>query len=80
MKTLFIVNYWLPFPSSEYGGVDIVIADGEDEAINLLAEDVSDYDKESYPEYREAIAEQVREALRFNVQANDSKIVYRFNT
>jgi hypothetical protein len=23
MKSLYIVDYWVPFPSSEYGGVDM---------------------------------------------------------
>lgn len=80
MKTLFIVNYWMPFPASEYGGVDIVIADDEDEAVKLLAKDVSDYDKEYYPDYKEAIAEEVVNALKYKVQADKSEIVFRFDT
>ena len=80
MKTIYIVEYWLPFPSSEYGGVDIVIADNKKEALELLVKDVSDFDKEHYPEYQEMIAEKVANALRYKVQATKSEIVLRFNT
>tara|TARA_B100001113_G_scaffold12937_1_gene10051 strand:- start:417 stop:650 length:234 start_codon:yes stop_codon:yes gene_type:complete len=36
-KTLYIVDYWIPFPQSEYGGVVNVIADDDSEAFELLA-------------------------------------------
>lgn len=81
MKTIFIVDYWMPFPSSEYGGVDVVIADNAEEAIELLAkEDESDYTKEKYPDYRERIAKEVTNARTFPVQADRSEVVYRFDT
>ena len=37
MKTLYIVDYWVPFPSSEYGGVVNVIAENDDDAFDLLS-------------------------------------------
>tara|TARA_B100000579_G_scaffold89959_1_gene70912 strand:- start:357 stop:587 length:231 start_codon:yes stop_codon:yes gene_type:complete len=37
MKQLYIVDYWIPFPSSEYGGVVNVIAEDDSEAFELLA-------------------------------------------
>ena len=37
MKQLYIVDYWIPFPQSEYGGVVNVIADDDSEAFELLA-------------------------------------------
>ena len=78
MKTLFIVDYWLP--DSEYGGVDIVIADGEEEAIELLIQSVSKFEKEDNPNYQELITKEVQKSLKFEVEATESKIVYRFNT
>ena len=36
-KTLYIVDYWIPFPQSEYGGVVNVIAEDDSEAFELLA-------------------------------------------
>ena len=37
MKYLYIIDYWIPFPSSEYGGVVNVIAEDDSEAFELLA-------------------------------------------
>ena len=37
MKYLYIIDYWIPFPQSEYGGVVNVIADDDSEAFELLA-------------------------------------------
>ena len=30
MKMIYIVSYWLPFPASEYGGVQVVIAENDE--------------------------------------------------
>ena len=37
MKNLYIVDYWVPFPQSEYGGIINVIAETESEVFELLA-------------------------------------------
>ena len=37
LKYLYIVDYWVPFPQSEYGGVINVIAENEDEVFTLLS-------------------------------------------
>ena len=37
MKNLYIVDYWVPFPQSEYGGIINVIAESESEVFELLA-------------------------------------------
>ena len=36
MKTLYVVNDWVPFPQSEYGGMHVVIASNDEEACALL--------------------------------------------
>tara|TARA_B100000475_G_C14791718_1_gene227975 strand:- start:232 stop:465 length:234 start_codon:yes stop_codon:yes gene_type:complete len=36
-KYLYIIDYWVPFPQSEYGGVISVIATDDSEAFELLA-------------------------------------------
>ena len=36
---LYIIDYWLPFPQSEYGGLVNVIASSDDEAFALLSEE-----------------------------------------
>ena len=82
MKTVYIVDYWLPFPSSEYGGVDIVIADDKAEALELLAkaEKEWEYNVQDYPDHRERIAKSVLEARKFKVEAERSEIVFTFHT
>ena len=37
MKSLYIVDYWVPFPSSEYGGVVSLIAENDTEAFEILS-------------------------------------------
>ena len=37
MKYLYIIDYWVPFPQSEYGVVVNVIAKDDSEAFELLA-------------------------------------------
>jgi len=36
-KSLYIVDYWVPFPQSEYGGIVNLIAEDDSEAFELLA-------------------------------------------
>jgi hypothetical protein len=43
---LYVGDYWVPFPSSEYGGIWVVTANSEEEAIKLLESErswISDY-------------------------------------
>ncbi len=37
MKYLYIIDYWVPFPQSEYGGLINLIAEDDSEAFELLA-------------------------------------------
>ena len=39
MKALYIVDYWVPFPSSEYGGLINLIAESDTEAFAILSKD-----------------------------------------
>ena len=38
MKTIYLVDYWVPFPSSEYGGMISVIAEDDKECFDILSE------------------------------------------
>ena len=68
---IFLVDFWLPFPSSEYGGLQCIIAQDEDEAIKILVDLESDYYKESYEDCEDLIVKCVRKSLRYKL---DSKI------
>jgi hypothetical protein len=39
MKSLYIVDYWVPFPFSEYGGVINLIAENDTEAFAILSQE-----------------------------------------
>lgn len=77
--TLYIVDYWKPPFHSEYGGVHIVVAYTDAECERILTEDVSEYCRKNIPDYRERIANEIKQAKRFSVDA-EVGIVYEFLT
>ena len=48
IKYLYIVDYWVPFPQSEYGGVINVIAENEDECFTLLSDPDEPFENEGF--------------------------------
>ncbi len=55
-KFLYIVSHYVPFPSSEYGGVWNVIAENDDECFDLIvAEDSGNFYEQYYTDLRENI-------------------------
>ena len=65
---LYVGKYWVPFPSSEYGGMWVVMAENENQAAELLKE--IDY----YPEddNLEEILQAVQAAEVFQLDENVS--------
>jgi hypothetical protein len=76
MKYLYIVDYWVPFPSSEYGGVINLIAENDTEAFEILAkEDVYD------SKYQNLIMPNIVKAQKFAlVDDYESGIIDSFTT
>jgi len=60
MKYLYIVDYWVPFPSSEYGGLINLIAANDTEAFTILSQEESFDDR-----YTDRIMERVVNAQKF---------------
>jgi len=76
MKSLYIVDYWVPFPSSEYGGVINLIAENDTEAFTILADEPT-YDDE----YNHLIMQNVVSAQKFVLQDDyESGIIDSFTT
>ena len=78
MKYLYMVDYWVPFPSSEYGGLLNVIAETDVECHDILLE----WRDECDTKYDNLIMEKVTTAPVFAL-ANDeapSGIVETFTT
>lgn len=76
MKSLYIVDYWVPFPSSEYGGVVSLIAEDDTEAFELLSEE-DGFDEN----YQNLIMPNVVKAQKFKlVDDYESGIIDAFTT
>lgn len=76
MKSLYIVDYWVPFPSSEYGGVVTLIADSDAEAFIILSEE-DQFDNR----YVDRIMPNVVNAQKFKLQDDyESGIIDSFTT
>jgi hypothetical protein len=55
-KFFYIVDHYVPFPSSEYGGVWNVIAEDDDECFDLIsAEDDGNFYEKYYSDLRENV-------------------------
>lgn len=55
---LYTVDYWIPFPRSEYGGLYIVAAKNVDQVVEICKEATMDWDME---EYGEGMEDRIRE-------------------
>mgnify|MGYP001166412082 FL=1 len=75
-KFLYIVDYWVPFPSSEYGGIVNVIAESDQECFEILSEE------ESFPEdHGHLIMEQVIKSTKLKLSDDyESDIIDAFIT
>jgi hypothetical protein len=77
-KFFYIVDHYVPFPSSEYGGIWNVIAENDDECFDLItAEDDGDWNSQYYSNLRENILKSMTFALAEDVE---SQVVEEFTT
>ena len=77
MKYLYLVDYWVPFPSSEYGGLLTVIAENDVECHDILLE----WRDECDTKYDNLIMEKVTNAPVFALAGEEeSGIVETFTT
>jgi hypothetical protein len=77
MKYLYIVDYWVPFPSSEYGGVVSVIAENDNECHDLLLGWRDEYENSHDSRIMERVVNSHKFAL---VDEEESRIVDSFTT
>ena len=76
MKYLYIVDYWVPFPSSEYGGLINLIAESDTEAFTIPSQE-EDFDNR----YVNLIMTNVISAQKFSlVDEYESGIIDSFTT
>lgn len=76
-KFFYIVNHFVPFPSSEYGGIWNVIAESDEECFDLISERDENYNEQHYGQLRENIMKSMNFELAEDLE---SGIVEEFTT
>jgi hypothetical protein len=77
MKYLYLVDYWVPFPSSEYGGVVSVIAENDSECYDVLLKWRDEYEHSHDARIMERVVNAHKFAL---VDEESSRVVDSFTT
>ena len=77
LKYLYIVDYWVPFPQSEYGGVVSVIAEDDNECFAILHNEEQFHDG-----YEHQIYHSIAEAQKYELKDvhHESGIIDAFVT
>jgi hypothetical protein len=76
MKYLYLIDFWVPFPSSEYGGLINLIAENDTEAFSILSQEGSYDDR-----YVDKIMPNVVSAQKFKLSDEyESGIIESFTT
>ena len=76
-KFLYIVDHFIPFPQSEYGGLWNVVAEHDDECFDLIADGDDGLNQQYYNRLRENISKAPTFAL---TNEHESCIVEEFTT
>ena len=76
-KFLYIVNHFVNFPRSEYGGIWNVIAKDDDECFDLIKDYDEGYNEKFYVNLRENVIKAERFAL---AEDEESRVVTSFAT
>ena len=77
MKFLYIVDHFVPFPQSEYGGIWNVVAGTEEECFDLIVAE----DQDNFLEYYGKLRGNISKSDKYKVEGNaESKVVSSFLT
>ena len=77
MKYLYIIDHFVPFPQSEYGGVWNVIATDDEECFDVVVSEDVEFNIGCYTKLRENIKKSTKYAL---MDEESSKVVTSFLT
>ena len=76
-KFLYVVDQFVPFPTSEYGGIWNVVAEHDDECFDLIVDEDGGFNEQYYNRLRENIMK----APTFQLaNEHQSEIVEEFTT
>jgi hypothetical protein len=77
MKYFYVVDHFVPFPSSEYGGLWNVIAKNNNECFDLITQADQDWNKKHYG----VLVSKIENSRRFVLNQNEeSCVVESFTT
>ena len=77
-KYLYVVDHYIPFPTSEYGGLWVVIAEDDDECFDLIA---AEDDGNFYEQHYTVLRENVLNARTYTLaEDEDSRVIESFTT
>ena len=76
-KFLYVVDHFIPYPRSEYGGIWNVVAEHDDECFDLITAEDDGLNDDYYNRLRENILKAPTYAL---AETPESKIVEQFTT
>lgn len=81
-KTLYLVNYWVPFPASAQGGLQAVLASDDEECYKLIKEFSDTMGLTQNQTNCEALIKaRIKRATRYEIKGdNPSGIVRSFTT
>lgn len=79
-KFFYIVEHFVPFPQSEYGGLWNVIAEDEDECFDLIVQQDKEFNVQHYAQLRQNIQNARTYELSELNENLESKIVEEFTT
>lgn len=77
MKYLYLIDHFVPFPQSEYGGLWTVVAENDEQCFDLIADDDNDLNSVYYTKLSENIVRAPKYALSGD---HESEIVVSFLT
>ena len=76
-KFMYVVDHFVRFPASEYGGIWNVVAESDDECFDLIAQNDDGLNQQYYNRLRENIMKAPTYAIAENLE---SCIVEQFTT
>ena len=74
---MYVVDHFIPFPASEYGGIWNVIAESDNECFDLITQDDDGLNQQYYNRLRENVMKAPTYAIVENIE---SCIVEQFTT
>lgn len=74
-KYVYVVEHWVPFPASEYGGLFVFVAENDKQVIDIFVEDATEWEKIDSPDYNERITAVVKKAKKIPA-SEDAELGY----